>query len=38
MTLVAAKYYEKLQEFFQTVRAADEEQAIITRIAAPVGH
>jgi hypothetical protein len=32
MTLVAAKYYATLQDFFQKVRAADEEQAVLTRI------
>jgi len=31
MTLVAAKYYGTLQDFFQKVRAADEEQAVLTR-------
>jgi len=31
MTIVAAKYYGTLQGFFQKVRAADEEQAVLTR-------
>jgi hypothetical protein len=30
MTIVAAKYYGTLQDFFQKVRAADEEQAVLT--------
>jgi hypothetical protein len=32
MAIVATKYYDTLQGFFQKVRAADEEQAVLTRI------
>jgi hypothetical protein len=32
MTIVNVKYYGMLQAFFQKVRSADEEQAILTRI------
>jgi hypothetical protein len=33
LTIVDVKHYGILQEFFQKVRAADEEQAVLTRIA-----
>jgi Domain of Unknown Function with PDB structure (DUF3857) len=32
MTLVATKFYGTVQEFFQKVRSADEEQAVIGRV------
>jgi hypothetical protein len=38
MTIVAAKSYGILQDFFQKVRAADEEQAVLTRNASPPPH
>jgi hypothetical protein len=37
MMLVAAKHYPMLQDFFQKVRAADEEQAVLTRITNTAG-
>jgi hypothetical protein len=38
MTIVDAKYYGMLQAFFQKVRAADEEQAILARITHTAAH
>ncbi len=38
MTLVNIKYYESVQDFFQTVRAGDEEQVILLAAKTAAGH
>jgi len=38
MTVVATKYYPTIQDFFQTVRAGDEEQVILLAAKNPAGH
>jgi hypothetical protein len=38
MTLVAAKSYGALQDFFQKMRAADEQQSVLTHSSAPAAH
>ena len=38
MTLVNIKYYESVQDFFQTVRAGDEEQVILLAAKPAAGH
>jgi hypothetical protein len=35
MTLVQSKYYGQLRDFFQTVRAGDQDQAVVSQGAAP---
>jgi Domain of Unknown Function with PDB structure (DUF3857) len=38
MMLVSIKYYGSVQDFFQTVRAGDEEQVILLAAKNPAGH
>jgi hypothetical protein len=38
MTIVGIKYYPTIQDFFQTVRAGDEEQVILLAAKNPAGH
>jgi hypothetical protein len=38
MMLVNTKYYGSVQDFFQTVRAGDEEQVILLAAKNPAGH
>jgi hypothetical protein len=38
MTLVNIKYYESVQDFFQAVRAGDEEQVILLAAKPAAGH
>jgi hypothetical protein len=38
LTLVNIKYYATIQDFYQTVRAGDEEQVILLAAKSPAGH
>jgi hypothetical protein len=38
MTLVNIKFYESVQDFFQAVRAGDEEQVILLAAKPAAGH